>query len=386
MNSFSFYNPTRIYFGEGAIENLNGELKKIGQNVLLAYGKGAIKREGIYDSVVKVLAECNKHVTEFSGIMANPTAAKVREGIKLCKENNIDFILAVGGGSTIDCCKAVAAGCKLEGDFWEEIFIKGIVPRDALPLGTILTMSGTASEMNGNSVITNEELKIKDSFASRATYPKFSILDPSYTYSLPQYQMVSGICDVMSHIMEQYFSGSDDNVSDDLSEALMKSVIKNAKIAINYPRDYCARSNIMWGATLALNGLLGCAKAQDWEVHQIEHQLGAYYDVAHGMGLAAVTPTYLRYIYSNAVDKFRQFALNVWHVDPNGKTDEQIALEGIDRLEAFFKEIGATTSLRALGITDKEKLEEIAESCYTLSGGYRTLTHSDINGILNDCF
>ena len=386
MNRFKFCNPTRIYFGEGAVKNLANELDGYGKNVLLAYGKGAIKREGIYDSVVMILKECDKNITEFSGIMANPTAAKVREGIKLCKDHNIDLILAVGGGSTIDCCKAVAAGFMLDGDFWDEIFTKGIVPDKAIPIGTVLTMSGTASEMNGNAVITNEELKIKDSFASSATYPQFSILDPTYTYSLPEYQMVSGICDIMSHIMEQYFSGYDDNVSDDLSEALMRSIVKNARIAVKNPRDYTARSNIMWGATLALNGIIGCAKKQDWEVHQIEHQLAAYYDVAHGMGLAAVTATYLRFIYLNAIDKFKQFAVNVWDVDDNGKTDEQIALEGIDRLEAFFKEIGATSSLRDLGIPDRSRLDEIAGSCNTLTGGYKALTHEDIKKILNDCF
>ena len=386
MNSFKFQNPTRIYFGEGAIKKLAGELNKYGKNILLAYGKGAIKREGIYDSVVKILAENGKNITELPGIMANPTAEKVREGIKLCKENSIDFILAVGGGSAIDCCKAIAAGSMIEGDFWEEFFERNFVPKKAIPIGTVVTMSGTASEMNGNAVITNEELKIKEGFGSPAVYPQFSILDPTYTYSLPQYQMVSGICDIMSHIMEQYFSGSDDNVSDDLSEALMKSIIKNARIAVQNPRDYTARSNIMWGATLALNGILGLAKTQDWEVHQIEHQLGAYYDVAHGMGLAAVTATYLRFIYKDGLGKFRQFAVNVWGVDPANKTDEQIALEGIDCLEAFFKEIGATTSLRELNIPDRSKLDEIADSCNVLNGGYRALSHDDIKKILNDCF
>lgn len=387
MNSFVFCNPTRIFFGEGAVKNLAGQLSNYGNNVLLAYGRGAIKKEGIYDAVMKILRDCGKNVFELSGIMSNPTAAKVREGVAICKENKIDLILAVGGGSTIDCCKAVAAGSLIEGDFWEEFFEKHTVPDKAIPIGTILTMVGTASEMNGNAVITNEEKKIKGSFFSPASYPRFSILDPTYTYSVPQYQMVSGICDIMSHIMEQYFSGTDDNISDDLSEALMKSIIKNARIAVKNPRDYTARSNIMWGATVALNGILGCAKMQDWEVHQIEHQLAAYYDdIAHGMGLAAVTPAYFRYIYKSGLNKFRQFAVNVWGVSPENKTDEQIALEGIDRLEAFFKEIGAAVSLRELGITDKGKFDEIAGSCNIKTGGYQILTRDDIKKILDECF
>lgn len=386
MNSFIFCNPTRIYFGEGAIENLAKEMEKCGKNVLLAYGKGAIKKEGIYDGIVDILKSCGKNVTEFSGVMPNPTAAKVREGIALCRDGKIDFILAVGGGSVIDCCKAVAVGSRLDGDFWEELYTKRIAAHEAIPLGTVLTMTGTGSEMNSTAVITNEELKFKASFSSEAAAPKFSILDPTYTYSLPKYQMVSGICDIMSHLMEQYFSGTDDNVSDDLNEALMRSIVKNARTAVKNPKDYAARSNIMWGATVALNGILGCGKTQDWEVHQIEHQIAAYYDVAHGMGLAAITPSYLRFICGNGMDKLKRFAVNVWNVDAEGKTDEQTALEGIGRLEAFFKEIGAAVSLRELGINDKSKFSEIAESCNIRTGGYRILTPEDIKKILNDSF
>ena len=386
MKNFNFCNPTKIIFGEGALKKLAGELKTCGNNVLLAYGKGAIKKEGIYDAVMQILSESGKTVTELSGIMPNPTAAKTREGIALCKANKIDFILAVGGGSVIDCCKGIAAGSLIEEDFWDEFFTQYKPVKKALPIGTVLTMVGTASEMNGSAVITNEDIKIKGAFTSNAVFPVFSILDPTYTFTLPKYQMVSGICDVLSHIMEQYFSGTDDNVSDDLSEALIKSIVKNTRIAIKNPHDYTARSNIMWGATVALNTILGCGKTQDWEVHQIEHQVAAYYDVAHGMGLAAISASYFRLIYKNGLHKFRQYAVNVWDVDEANKTDEAIALEGIDCLEAFFREIGATTSLRELGIPDKSKLGEIADSCNLLTGGYKTLTHEDVRSILEASF
>ena len=386
MKSFRFRNHTKIDFGEGALDSLADELRSCEKNILFAYGKGAIKREGIYDTIIKTLADCGKNVTELSGIMPNPTAAKVREGVALCKDNNIDFILAVGGGSVIDCCKAIAVGAVVEEDFWDVLYKKHDRAPKALRIGTVLTMVGTGSEMNDSAVITNEELKVKAAFYSPYVFPMFSILDPTLSYTLPKYQMVSGICDIMSHLMEQYFSGEDDNVSDDLNEALMKSVVKNARAAVINPRDYDARSNIMWSSTLALNGILGVGKTQDWEVHQIEHQLGAYYDVAHGMGLAAVSASYFRFIHADGLKKFRQFAVNVWNVDPKDKTDEQIALEGIERLESFFREIGAATSLRELGIPDKSKLREIAESTRLLKNGYRTLTHDDVNRILEASF
>lgn len=318
--------------------------------------------------------------------MPNPTASKVCEGIALCKKNKVDFILAVGGGSVIDCCKAIAVGALIKEDFWDLLYTKGKIAGKALPIGTVLTMVGTGSEMNGNAVITNEEIKIKAGFYSPAVFPKFSILDPTYTYSLPTYQMVSGICDIMSHLMEQYFSGKDDNVSDDLNEAIIKSIVKNTRIAVKKPQDYTARSNIMWGSTVALNGTVGVGKTQDWEVHQIEHQIGAYYDCAHGMGLAAVSASYYRLVYKDGLKKFRQYAVNVWGVNPKGKTADEVALEGIARLEAFFKEIGAPTSLRELGIPDKSKLGEIAESTNLLKAGFKTLTHEDVKNILEASF
>ncbi|MEG1108253.1 MAG: iron-containing alcohol dehydrogenase [Oscillospiraceae bacterium] len=387
MNGFSFYNPTQIYFGEGTIKKLPRELEKVGKNILLTYGCGSVKKSGLYDQVLDMLRQCDKNVTELSGIMSNPTAAKVREGIALCKENKIDFILAVGGGSVIDCSKAIASGCMLEEDFWDKYFIKKGKIKAALPLGDVLTMVGTGSEMNGGCVITNEETKIKTNAKSPLTHPVFSIMDPSYTLTLPKYHMVSGICDIVSHILEQYCSVPDeDNLSDEMSEALLRFVVRNARIAAKNPQDYTARSNIMWAATLGLNGLLSCGKNEDWSVHAIEHQVAAYYEISHGMGLAAVSAAYYRRICSAGLSRFKRFALNVWGVSAEGKTDMEIALEGISCLNSFFKEIGATTSLRELNITDDTKFKAIAESCTFGNGTYLKLTANDVEDILRESF
>ncbi len=382
---FIFHNPTKIYFGENALDNLKEELKKYGKTVMLAYGKGAIKKIGLYDELMKIFKEANKTVIEFSGIMPNPTAAKVKEGIKLVKENNVDFILAVGGGSTMDCTKAVSMGSANNVDFWEHFYMNYNIPEKKIPFGTIVTMVGTGSEMNGGSVITNEDVKIKTGVVYPNMMPDFSILNPKYTYSLSKFQMVSGICDMMSHIMEQYFSQTDeDNVSDDLSEALMKNIIRNAYICVKNPQDYNARGNIMWDATLALNTLIACSKKGDWEVHNIEHQISAYYDVTHGMGLAAISPSYYRHIMDYGLSKFKRFAINVFNVNPENKTDKEIALEGIDKLEEFFKNIGATTKLRELNVTNAEELDKIAETCYFSQGAYKVLNADDIKTIFRN--
>ena len=384
---FCFHNPTKIYFGKGAINNLKDELKKYGNTIMLAYGKGSIKKIGLYDELMKIFNEAGKKVVEFSGIMPNPTAAKVKEGIKLVRENNVDFILAVGGGSTMDCTKAVSMGAANDVEFWDYFYMNYNPPKNKIPFGTIVTMVGTGSEMNGGSVITNEDVKIKTGVVYPNMLPDFSILNPEYTYSLSKFQMVSGICDMMSHIMEQYFSKPDtDNVSDDLSEALMKNIIKNAYICIENPNDYNARGNIMWDATLALNTLIGCSKEGDWEVHNIEHQLSAYYDVAHGMGLAAISPSYYRHIIDFGLSKFKKFAINVFGVSTDNKTDKEIALEGINKLEKFFKNIGATTTLRELGITNKEELNEIAKTCFVSKSAYKVMSIDDIKAILQNAF
>jgi alcohol dehydrogenase YqhD (iron-dependent ADH family) len=385
LYDFTYYNPTKIYFGKDAMSNLPQELNNYGKNILLLYGKNSIKKIGLYDEVVKVLKECGKNIVELAGIKPNPSYAQVLEGGRLVRENKIDLILAVGGGSTIDCAKAISVSAYAKGDPWQRYWIDfEEIDNEIVPVGTILTMTGTASEMNGGSVITNEEVTIKTGRVyGPEVYPKFSILNPEYTYSVPQKQMVSGVFDIMSHLMEQYFSGDDDNTTDYVIEAVMTSLINSARKAIKNPEDYEARSNIMWCATLGLNTVTGLSKTQDWEVHNIEHQLGAYTDCPHGLGLAVISMPYYRYIYKDGIDKFVRFAENVWRVDTNGKTKDEIALEGIACLENFAKELGIPLTLSELGATE-EMLEKIANSAYE-GGGYKHMTHEDILNVLKEC-
>lgn len=385
MRDFKFYNPTKIYFGKESLKNLSRELLNYGENVLLAYGGGSIKHIGLYDKLIEILTACNKKVVEFPNIMSNPTADKVREGIQLVRKHNVDLILAVGGGSTIDCAKVVAVGAKMEGDFWELMFNKRVRPTGAVPLAAILTVVGTGSEMDSGAVITNTTTSIKAAVSNVHMYPKFSILNPEFTFSVPKLQTVYGGVDTMSHIMELYFSKPDyPNVSDDLCEALLKSMVVNLRAVLVDPLDYVARGNLMWASTMAINDVLACGKRTDWESHQIEHQLSAYYDIPHGAGLAIVGPAYYRAIYPDGLSKFVQFAENVWGISPEGKTDEQVALAGIDALEAFYQEIGAPTRLSQVGI-DGSWLDKISDSCNLLKGGYRTLTHGDVKAILTSC-
>ena len=385
---FAFHNPVKVFFGRTAMENLPGMLSRYGEHVLLAYGGGSIKKNGIYDQVMACLKTSGKTVTEFSGIMANPTYAKVLEGAKLARASGTDLILAVGGGSVIDCAKAVSIFAVEDGDLWTKYWLEKQEPEvQPLPVGAIVTMAGTGSELDGDAVITHEETKIKSSCNEGAFLPDFAILNPEFTYSVPRYQMVSGIFDTFSHIMEAYFSPTDaDNISDDLSEALMRSLIRNTAAALENPEDYTARSNIMWASSLALSGLLNPSKEEDWEVHEIQHQLAAYYNVTHGMGLAAISPAYYRTVYLYAVPRFKRFALNVWGVDPAGKTDEEIALAGIDALADYIKSSGMCSTLRELGIPDDSLLGEIASSCVRKQGGYHTLTRNEILQILKDSF
>ena len=386
LHDFTYYNPTKIYFGKDAMGNLPSELNNYGKNILLLYGKNSIKKIGLYDEVVKILQACGKNITELSGIKPNPAYSQVLEGARLVRENKIDLILAVGGGSVIDCAKAISVSAYAKGDPWQRYWIDfEEVDNEIVPVGTILTMTGTASEMNGGSVITNEEVTIKTGRVyGPEVYPKFSILNPEFTYSVPQKQMVSGVFDVMSHLMEQYFSGDDDNTTDYVIEAVMKSIINSSKIAVKNPEDYEARSNIMWCATLGLNTVTGLSKTQDWEVHNIEHQLGAYTDCPHGLGLAVISMPYYRYIYKDGIDKFVRFAENVWNVNTDGKTKDEIALEGIACLENFAKELGIPTTLRELGATE-DMLPKIAETSYE-GGGYKYMTHADILNVLRECF
>nr|WP_319400707.1 iron-containing alcohol dehydrogenase [uncultured Carboxylicivirga sp.] len=383
MNTdFIYQNPTTIYFGRESLENLRAEMANYGDTIMLAYGKGSIKKSGLYDQVVSILKECGKKVVEVTGIMANPTWEKVKEGAQIVKENNVDLILAVGGGSVIDCAKGISVTAYCEEDAWTKYWLQfQPVDNKIVPVASILTLAGTGSEMNGGSVITNDDMKLKMGRVFPANvYPTFSILNPEYTFTLPEYQMVSGIFDMMSHLMEAYFSGEDDVTSDYLVEGVLRSIINSAKIAKKNPEDYESRSNLMWSATLAMNPLMGLSKPQDWQVHMIEHQIGAYTDCAHGMGLAAVSLPYYRYIYQFGLDKFVRFAKNVWGISEDGKTKEEVALAGIDALEAFIKELGIVINLQELGATE-EMLPAIAESTVIL-GAYKKLTSDEILDIL----
>lgn len=385
MNAFTFYNPTRIFFGEGAISKLEKQLKEYGKTVLLTYGGGSIKKNGVYDAIMAVFAKTGKTVVEVSDIMPNPRTEKVYEGIKACKEHHVDFILAAGGGSVIDCTKMIAAGAKTDEDFWDAFFVKKLKCQEALPFGAVLTLAGTGSEMDCGGVITQWDTQTKISYFSPLLFPKFSILDPTYTYSLPKNQMINGAMDTLSHAFEQYFSRPDEsNLSDDLAEAVMKNVIENLNTAIADPTDYVARSNLMWCATMGLNDLIGLGKEQDWITHKIEHALSAFYDVPHGAGLAVVHPNYMLYTYKNGVSKYARFARNIWHVDPTGKTEEQTALEGILRTKDYLKSIGAPSTLGELGVPESS-IDAIAEKTILYKTSYSDLKAEDVKAILRLC-
>ena len=387
LYDFSYQNPTRIHFGKKAINKLANELREYGKNILLVYGKASIKKIGLYDQVMNILQAEGKNVVELAGINANPRYTQLLDGARLVREHNIDLILAVGGGSVIDCAKGIACAAYAEGDVWQRYYVnQEPVTNRIIPVGSILTMAGTGSEMNSGSVITNEaeNLKIGRVYPLALVTPRFSILNPEYTYSVPKYQMISGIFDIFSHLMEQYFSGDDDCTSDYLIEGLMLSLISASRKAIVNPEDYEALSNIMWCATMGLNKILGLSKTQDWEVHMIEHQLGAYTDCAHGIGLAIISPTYYRYIYRYGLHKFVRYAKVVWGVEDKGQGDEAIALEGINRLEAFIAELGIPATLREVGATE-EMLPLIANST-ALGGGYKQLNAEDILAILKACY
>lgn len=389
MNNFIFENSTKVCFGKGCVkEFLACKLKNYGNNVMLAYGGNSIKKNGIYDEIMQILNADGKNVVEFSGIMPNPTYKKVMEGAKLAKENTVDIILAVGGGSVMDCCKAVSMAAVYDGDIWSDYWEKsGVIYFEPLPLGVIVTVAGTGSECNGGAVITNEDKKIKTGRDYPKCNPKFALMDPEYTMSVPNLQTASGGFDILSHIMETYFSKTDeDNVSDDISEALMKSVIKNLPIALENPNDYTARSNLMWAATMAENRIIKLGKMCDFQAHQIEHQLGAYTDCNHGCGLAVIHPTYYRHIYKNGICKFVKFARNVWNIPTEGKNSDEVALEGIQALENFIKKIGLPTTLRELGMTDKNMLPDIAASCNIAPGSYGDMSKKAIIEILIECF
>ena len=383
LGNFTYCNPTKIHFGPDALDSLGGELAKCGKNVLLVYGGGSIKKNGIYHSIIKILENSGKNVTELGGVMPNPTSDKLIEGVKVARENKIDFILAVGGGSVCDYSKAVSVSVNCDEDPWEKYFIRFEEPTcDIVPVGCVLTMVGTGSEMNGGSVITNHHQKLKIGHVfGEEVFPKFAVLNPEFTFSVPQYQMVSGIYDIMSHILEQYFSGEDDNTSDYIMEGMLRSLIHSADAAVKNPRDYEARSNIMWTATWALNTFVAMGKTTDWEVHMLGQAVAAHTDATHGMTLAAVSMPYYRLIMPYGLKKFARYAKAVWDVCQEGKSDGQIAAEGLDRMEAWMKSIGLVMNITDLG-ANESMLDGIVKSTLIMKGGYKVLTQDDVRAIL----
>ena len=387
LGNFSYCNLTKLYFGDESLDYLNTELPKYGKNVVLIYGGGSIKKNGIYDAVVKILKDNDKNVAEIAGVMPNPTVDKLYEGVEIARGHQADLLLAVGGGSVCDYAKAVSVSVNCDEDPWEKYYLRFEEPDcETLPVGCVLTMVGTGSEMNAGAVITNPKTKQKIGhvFADEKIMPKFAILNPKYTLTLPHYQMVAGIYDIFNHICEQYFSGEDDNTSDYISEGLMRSVIHASRSANENPQDYEARSNLMWAATWALNTLVSRGKSTDWMVHMLGQSVGAYTDATHGMTLAAVSLPYYRHILPYGVQKFKRFAVNVWDVNPEGKTDEQIAGEGLAAMESWMKELGLIMNISELGATE-DMIEGIADGTLIMPGGYKVLDREEIVNILKEC-
>ncbi|GKH32128.1 iron-containing alcohol dehydrogenase [Hungatella hathewayi] len=384
LGNFAYSNPTKLYFGEDSLNYLNEELPKYGKNVQLVYGGGSIKKTGIYDKVVAILKACGKEIFEDGGVMPNPTVEKLYEGIQIAREHEVDLILAVGGGSCCDYAKAVSISVNCREDPWEKYYLKFEdvdADTEIIPVGCVLTIAGTGSEMNGGAVITNHESKLKIGHVfGEQVFPRFSILNPVFTYSLPKYQMVSGIYDILNHICEQFFSGDDDNTSDYLMEGLMRSLIHSSRIAIKEPENYEARSNIMWTAAWALNTLVAMGKSTDWMVHMLGQAVGAHTDAAHGMTLSAVSLPYYRYIMPYGLKKFKRFAVNVWDIDSEGKTDEEIAAEGLNALETWMKEIGVVMNITELGVRE-DMVDDLVKSTLVMEGGYKVLTQEEIREI-----
>ncbi len=385
LGSFVYDNPTKIYFGADSLKFLATELRNYGPIVQLVYGSGSIKKNGIYDAVVQILQDAGKTIVDDGGVMPNPTTDRVRQGCLLARECNTDLVLAVGGGSCCDYAKAVSASVFLEEDLWDTCYLKGekISPdQPVLPVGCILTMAGTGSEMNGTAVLTHTETKDKRGckFGSRL-YPRFSILDPEYTMSLPQRQMVSGIFDIFCHICEQYFSGTDDNTSDYISEGLMRSVLSASKTAIHNPSDYTARSNLMWTASWALNSLIGLGKKGDWMVHKMGHAIGAWTNASHGMTLSSIVLPYYHFVLPYGLARYKRFAMSVFDVAADDKSDLEIAEEGLRRMEEWMRSLGLVMNPADLGVT-YDMLDGIADSTVLLDAGYKKLERQDIRSIL----
>ena len=385
LGDFTYCNPTKLYFGKHALDGLNEELPKYGKRVMLVYGGGSIKKNGIYDKVVEALKANGKEIYEDSGVMPNPTTDKLREGVERARAAKADLILAVGGGSVCDYAKAVSVSVNCDDDPWEKYYIRFENPTcEIVPVGCVLTMVGTGSEMNGGAVITNHEQKLKIGHVfGENVFPKFSILNPEFTFTLPRRQMIAGIYDIMSHILEQYFSDDDDNVSDYVMEGLLRSLIHSANIASKNPTDYEARSNIMWTATWALNTFVAKGKTTDWQVHMLGQAVGAHTDATHGMTLAAVSMAYYRYIMKYGLKKFARYAAVVWDVNADGKSDEEVAAEGLSEMEKWMTGRGLTMNLTELGVTPV-MIDAIADSTVTKKGGYKALDIAEIKKILRE--
>lgn len=385
MNAFTYSYPVKVYFGEKAAEkNLSGELAKVGTNVLLAYGGGSIKKNGVYEELIGILKSAGKTVTEFAGIMSNPTYAKVQEGVRLARENKIDFILAVGGGSVIDCCKIVSAQAKLEKDIWDYEYTEHGQPTEFIPIGAVVTAFGTGAEMNNGAVITHTEKMMKSPLWG--AFYDFAILDPAYTMTMPMKQVLSGAFDSLSHAMETYMgSPRQVNLSDEINEATQRNIIRNIRATIKNPDDMQARSELIWAAAMAENGILKIGKATDFQCHMLEHQLGAYTDCNHGQGLAVLHPVLYRHMLPEAAPQFARLAVEVWHIDPAGKSEQELANAFVDALAAFIKEIGLPTSLSEMGIGKDTDFKAIAQSTILTAGCTKKFTADELCEILNEC-
>jgi len=386
VNEFVYAYPTKTYLGENSVAKaFEAELGRYGNKILLAYGSGSVKKNGVYQEIVALLQQAGKEIVDFGGIMPNPTYAKVQEGAALAKEEKIDLIVAVGGGSVIDCCKIISAQAKSERDIWELEFTDHKLPTEFIPLCAVVTASGTGAEQNNGAVITNEEKKLK--CGVWGAHADFAVLNPAYTLSVPMRQVISGAFDTLSHCMETYFgTPRKDNLSDEVNEAVMRSVIRNIRLLLVRPDDLSIRSELMWASAMAENGILKIGKVTDFQAHQIEHQLGAYTDCNHGCGLAVLHPVLYRHIYSGAVSRFAHFAQAVWGIHENGQDENAFALAGIQALEDFIREIGLPLSFQEMGITDDSCFAAVADSTALTAGCCKKLTKEEILNILNECY
>lgn len=386
MNDFLYSYPTKVYFGEkAAAKALPNELAKAGKTVMLAYGGGSVKRSGVYDEICGYLKEAGKEIVDFSGIMPNPTYKKVQEGAALAKEKGVDFILAVGGGSVIDCCKIIAAQAVTEKDIWEMEFKEHVYPAEFLPMGAVVTASGTGAEMNNGAVITNEDTNEKAGVLG--AHASFAVLDVAYTMSLPAKQVISGAFDTLSHSMETYLgSPRDINLSDEIGEAVMRNVIRNIRVLRKDINNKEARTELMWASAMAENGILKIGKVTDFQAHQIEHQLGAYTDCNHGQGLAVIHPVLYRHLYKDSIKQFARLAEKVWEVPTEGKTPEELAEAGVQALADFVHEIGLPSTFTEMGITDKSVLKKVADTCNLTAECCKKLSREEVLTILEECW